>query len=782
MYLKDNIQLMSEWNWEKNQDLNPADYTSGSNKKVWWKCKLGHEWETSISKRALYKTGCPYCAGKKVLAEYNDLASRKPEIAKEWHPSKNQGLHPTDVTVGSNKKVWWLGKCGHEWQEYLSFRALKGTKCPYCSGRRVIKGINDFETWCRTNNEVLLSEWHNVRNGELKPCDVKFGSGKKVWWLGICGHEWQATVDSRRTRGCPYCTGRKVLVGYNDLQSKRPDLAKEWHPSKNDGLKQTDVTAGSDKKVWWKCPNGHEWQAKVSNRSHGQGCPVCDKEFHTSFPEKAICYYMKMLPYEVIENYHGIWLKNMEIDIFLPGVNVGIEYDGQKWHESKQKDINKNEICRDKGIKLIRIREPLCPRIEDDFCVQYILENISDLELEKAIVFILDYLKTQVDNKWDIKIDIAKDRYKIVEMLQMQLKELSLLVVNPSLAREWHPTRNEDIVPEQVFSSSGRKYWWLGICGHEWQAKVSDRNRGNGCPYCSNQKVLLGFNDLASQNPKLASEWHPILNGKLEPKDVIVSSGRAAWWKCRVCGNEWKTRIANRNAGIGCPFCAGQRVIEGVNDLCTVNPEIAKQWDYENNKEVRPENIAANANRKYWWICEKGHHWMACVRDRNKGCGCPICANQKLLVGYNDLATTNPKVASQWHPSKNGDISPNRVLAGSDKKVWWKCSACSYEWEARIANMNFGYGCPKCGRKKQSESAKINRVRKRGSLASNNPHLAQELHPTKNGEFDSNQITAGSNMKVWWKCQKCGHEWEATIHNRNKGRGCPVCGRKRNKL
>ena len=84
---------------------------------------------------------------------------------------------------------------------------------------------------------------------------------------------------------------------------------------------------------------------------------------------------------------------------------------------------------------------------------------------------------------------------------------------------------------------------------------VGNRNKGNNCPYCSNHRVLKGYNDLASLNPDLAKEWHPTKNGDLKPSDVLASSHKEAWWLCPKCGYEWETDIKARTNGRGCPFC-----------------------------------------------------------------------------------------------------------------------------------------------------------------------------------------------------------------------------------
>ena len=232
-YVIDNAELMAEWNWEKNNELgfDPKTLTLGSGKKVWWTCDKGHEWQAACYSRVAGNQ-CPICSGRKVLVGYNDLSTLSPEIALQWHPSKNSDFTPKDVTINSHRKAWWLGPCGHEWQASIADRN-NGRGCPYCSSKKVLKGYNDLQTI----NPTLAKEWHYEKNNGLTPAEVMPNSGQKVWWKCIKGHEWQATISSRNAgRGCPCCSGQSVIKGVNDLQTVNPTLAKEWHYEKNNRL------------------------------------------------------------------------------------------------------------------------------------------------------------------------------------------------------------------------------------------------------------------------------------------------------------------------------------------------------------------------------------------------------------------------------------------------------------------------------------------------------------------------------------------------------------------
>ena len=146
--------------------------------------------------------GCPVCSGRTVLAGFNDLATKIPELASEWHPAKNEKLTPQMITPFSTRKVWWLGKCGHEWQASVYCRT-EGTGCPICAGKTVLSGFNDLGTI----NPKLAADWHPTKNGDLTPQDVTAFSRKMVWWLCSCGHEWQTSVAYRGQRpSCSRCT------------------------------------------------------------------------------------------------------------------------------------------------------------------------------------------------------------------------------------------------------------------------------------------------------------------------------------------------------------------------------------------------------------------------------------------------------------------------------------------------------------------------------------------------------------------------------------------------
>ena len=782
--LKDNEKLMEEYDYSRNTNIDLNTITKGSQKKVWWICEKHHNWQSSVATRCAGH-GCPYCSGNKILSGYNDLATINPELASEWHPIKNETQTPSMVSSTSHKKVWWLGKCGHEWQatgelspemviggsakkvwwmckrghEWQASIASRasGKGCPICAGRQVLKGYNDLNT---TNIE-LAKEWHPTKNGELLPSMVISGSARKVWWMCRRGHEWKASVHDRtKGRGCPVCSNKKLLSGFNDLKTLNPELAKEWHPTKNGELSPEMVIGGSAKKVWWMCKRGHEWQASIASRTSGRGCPICAKEMQTSFPEQAIFYYIKQIFPDAI-NSDNIAI-GAELDIYIPSIKTAIEYDGFHWHKDNQFETRKNTICISKNIKLIRIREEGLNIFDDCICI--VRNNCKN---NSSLNSVIQKLLNLIDINLKTDIDVDRDYVQILELFMCNEKAKSLFAIYPEIAKEWHPTKNGKLSPNLISYGSKKLVWWLGECGHEWQASVGDRTSGNGCPYCSNRKILVGFNDLKTLNPELASEWHPTKNGDLSPSMISPKSSKKVWWLGK-CGHEWQASINNRSNGSKCPYCSNRDISSGYNDLATLNPELAQEWHLTKNNELRPDMVSPKSNQEVWWYGKCGHEWQAKIEDRTNGNGCPICANKTIVYGINDLATMNPELAQEWHPTKNGKLTPEMVAQKSGKKIWW-IGKCGHEWQASVYSRAIGRGCPFCSGK--------NVLKGFNDLKTLNPELAKEWHPTKNGELSPEMVIGGSTKKVWW-IGKCGHEWQATVASRFSGTGCPICSGK----
>ena len=543
-----NPALAMEWNYEKNNGLTPSEVMPNSDKKVWWICKNGHDWQATIASRNS-GCGCPYCAGIYAIKGENDLKTINPALALEWDWEKNGELTPEDVTAHSHKKVWWKCKTGHSWQAYISKRSI-GQNCPFCSGKQSLQGYNDLST----TNPELISEWDFEKN-DTPIYSYRPMSNKKVWWICDKGHSWNAAI-AKRVSGekCPVCQGKKIEIGYNDLATTHPALAIEWDYERNEGVSPSDFSKGSDNKVWWICKRNHSWKAAISSRASGVGCPHCTKELQSSFPEKAIYFYIKRIFPDAIPNYHSDQLKSFELDVFIPSLQIGVEYDGDRWHRSVEKDLQKNKLCTSIGIALFRVREPACPVLSDGLSICIIKES-KKTGLDKTIAHLFSEISKMVGVEYSVDVDLEKDGTAILELLSPSLKENSIQVQNPNLAKEWDYQKNGVLLPGMVTPGSEKKVWWICKRGHSYRATIASRAGGRGCPICSGKKVLRGFNDFESHFPYLAKDWDYEKNGKLTPMDVMPNSSKTIWWKCSECGSNYSTSIYNRTRGYRCPVC-----------------------------------------------------------------------------------------------------------------------------------------------------------------------------------------------------------------------------------
>ena len=294
---------------------------------------------------------------RKLIEEYTDIAA-------EWHPTKNLPLLLEDVSCGSKRNIWWLGKCGHEFQARPQSRTSRGYGCPYCGRKKKVGMLED-------THPQLVAEWH-PRN-ELSPKEVTGGSHVKVLWLGKCGHEWEAFIHNRTSKqanGCPYCS-HKMVNEDNSLASCFPKIAAEWHPTKNGELLPSQVSWKTYKRVWWLGKCGHEWKTLVRVRTRKirpAGCPICQEsrgevaveralegcgvEYETQvrFPE---CRDKKPLPFDFLVAGSKLLIEYQGLQHYEP-VNFGGDYVAA-FEGIKRRDEIKRSWCHQNGYELLVI-------------------------------------------------------------------------------------------------------------------------------------------------------------------------------------------------------------------------------------------------------------------------------------------------------------------------------------------------------------------------------------------------------------------------------------------
>lgn len=337
------------------------NFSSHSTKKIHFHCRKGHKWEEKIayfSKRFSTRgEHCPYCSNVWLLKGFNDIKTLYPQLYKEIKNKDKDNVLPT-----SARKITWVCPRGHEFNSSINYRVRNNSGCPYCTGVKVLTGFNDLKTL----RPDLMKYWDYQKN-ELDPTKVSRGTTKKAWWKCDKGHSYLMPVSKKTIRGsgCPYCSGRRILPGYNDIATTYPEILKEWNYDKNTITPQ-EVMKSSSKKVWWICEKGHEWEATVNDRSRkdhkSTNCPYCAVNITISQGEQEVYDYVKSILPEnttIIQSDRTI-LHPKELDIYIPDYNIAIEYNGAYWHkESELRDkyyhYNKWKKCNDNGIQLITI-------------------------------------------------------------------------------------------------------------------------------------------------------------------------------------------------------------------------------------------------------------------------------------------------------------------------------------------------------------------------------------------------------------------------------------------
>ena len=667
-----------------------------------------------------------------------------PDLMSEWDYSKNTHLDPTTLSFGCTQVVKWRCHLGHEWSAKINARTT-GQNCPYCSRRR-ISDLNRLSV----NYPEVAKEWDLSKNKDLKPSEVTYGSHKKVWWRCAENHSWQSEVKSRTSgSGCPHCPKTRLakVESGNSLSDKFPTIAKEWHGEKNHPLDASDVNHSSNKKYWWECSRGHVWEATANNRTrHMSGCPNCSGG--TSQQEMRI-----FAELESIFDAKNRWkLNHVELDIYLPALKLGVEFDGWYWHKGKvDKDSRKNSMFKDNGIKVVRVREkPLAKLSDDDLIVEQ--NTITKKTVDDLLIGLSKYAdeitRIKIQDYTKKKNFVNDDRFKeLLSFYPAPHEERSLAFVHPDLAKEWHPTKNFPLEVNMISYGSEIKVWWQCEHGHEFESTPHTRHVSAVCPTC------LGIeNRLDLKFPELALRWHPTKNGDLLPSDVTCGSSQKVWWKCSDT-HECEGAINSRSIGHNCVICPlTDRKGRLEKWQVSSDQNLMKFWHYDKNLSFNPDHLTYGSNQIVWWRCQNGHEWEEPVKSLRARPICPNCSNKRGSQ-VRLLANTHPELAKELHPTKNDLDTIHNLTYGSKRKVWWQC-AVGHEWMAKPNGRTNSQGCPYCSGRRLSDKNRLTVCR---------PDISSLWHPSKNSGSRPSEVSFSSNAKFWWRCIK-GHEWITSVN------------------
>ena len=483
----------------------------------------------------------------------------------------------------------------------------------------------------------------------------------------------------------------------------------------------------------------------------------------------------------------------MEIDVYLPEIKVGIEYDGKHYHKESKRDFEKNRRCALAGIDLIRFREKGCPEMIGVTVIEVDSKDLNSLS--SSISELLQILDKKYGLHSNIEVNLREDLSTIMEKKYVSRKENSLADQYPQIASMLHPDNN--IRPTAIPCGSNQPLKWkCPDCDHEWTAVVTavissyERAGRTGCPRCAGKVLVIGENDAATIDPQAAQCWDYDRNpDKLS--DHLTWDLDYRWWICGNCKERFERQICVMCRGGATHLCEPcskkeasknrfKKIAQAGNNILEKNPEVAKYWDYGRNDD-RPEDYTPSSEKTKWWICSKcGQSYKSriIVRTRENTTECFTCSRRRggdknrinsLQNGDNTFAKKYPRLAKQWHPTLNGDLTPFDIPPNYNKLVWWYCDSCKQAWD-RIPAVRIRNGdndlCPICTGRRYCKGV--------NDVATLFPNLVIAWHPTLNGTKRPEDYRSKDDTKVYWRCPNCGKEQLSKIRDKTSSNS-PLC-------
>ena len=654
--------LLEEWDYELNEK-GPECYAPQSGQVVHWRCKkCGYRYTSKINNKANGRK-CACCQRKVVVPGINDLATTHKELASEWDYEKNGDLRPENVLYGTRRAVYWKCPRGHSYKASINHRTSAGreTNCPICnSGKQTSFAEQAFFYYIRQVFPTAINSYKDIFDNSME-LDIYIPDEKiAVEYDGVYWHNKKSAVPEREQRKYEICKEHSIklvrvrensskdsdispadykiyipadgtdmkalssaiketvkylmensindakdinndipeidiakdrfkIMAYlqgpvrNSVKKVAPELVADWDYEKNGELQPDMISAGTSQPVNWKCHTcGYEWEAPVYHRAKSHtGCPNC-------------------LGLVFKKGVNDLKTKN-------PELLIDWDYEANTANNIFPEDIMFNSgkpvnwVCHTCGYKWII---PLRNRsVQGKGCIQCGYEAGTKTKQKK-------YLEEQG------------------------------CITDPLLLKEWDYEKNEKIglSPDELIPGCNKyAFWKCSKCGYEWKAPIARRSKGAGCRKCADKanpdlkRRRLIEKGRGLTNKLLIEEWDYEKNLKI-PQEYTFGSDVKVHWICSKCGYKWIAAIHSRNKGAGCPACAGNIVVPGRNDLSTVKPELAEEWDYEKNIGIKPSQVSYSSGQKYWWKCPKGHDsYMANPAHRVNGTGCPICGN--IIIG-----------------------------------------------------------------------------------------------------------------------------------------------------
>ena len=619
-------------------------------------------------------------------------------------------------------KKWRCDKCGHSFKmsldRLISRIKRDGYYCTECKAT--------FDTPIQAKNSPLGYTDSNLVD-ELVSKHIKknmidsLSNIVATWKCSKCSGKYDCSVVKRHQEGCPYCSNKQMLKGFNTLQETHSYLEKFW--DEGNSTKLSDYWSKSTEAINW-------------------SCPCCGIHFQ--------CSPIEMISRTNIENSNfETCPNNCDWDTLV--FNNDILHDSPKLREEWS---SKNGIPVHLALSHIETKKYWwhCSSCKQDY--------LCSIPIRREVKNTCPYCNDELPLKG---FNTLFDDY-------------------PEFSDFWSKNNSQDPTQMTISGAKNNKFLWIcSCCNLEFEEKleviidkfsiIQGKELIRVCPYCT-EKIPKPSESLGGQKSFLRSEWLENLNGDINK--IFCNSSDTVEWVCRRCHRNFKARISERKENDNCcPYCSKRELAVGYNDLATTHPLVIKEWSALNDRESC--SVMCNSNYRAWWKCPvcKGEYQQEVQSKVIIKKPCPYCTNHKVLKGLNDLATTHPWLINEWATSNDMDFSSLRSNSGY--KAWWKCSVCKGEYQQTVKKkILMKESCPYC---------QNNEVLKGfNDLETTHKHLMNEWDYLNNILLaDPTEINEKCSQTVWWICKEnSNHRYKLKINEKIKYEkrsfiSCPIC-------
>jgi very-short-patch-repair endonuclease len=566
----------------KNGEVKPRDVFKSSGKKYLFDCECGHEIEQQISSIISGKW-CIYCSNRKLCDDQEckscyEKSFASSDKAKFWS-DKNGQIKPRDVFKSSHKNYYFNCVCGHVINPSLK-TITSGQWCGYCCkpSRQLCDDLDCEKCFNRSFASSDKAKFWSDKN-EVKPRDVFKSSNKKYYFDCDCGHEIEQPLsDITSGYWCGYCSNPpKKLCDDQECKScyeksfASSDKAKFWS-DKNGQIKPRDVFKSSHKKYYFDCDCGHEIEQPLSDITSGRWCGYCNGDRLCSEEDCKFCF------------------------------NKSFASSDKAKFWSDKNELKPKEVSKSSG-KL------------------YFFNCDCGHEIEVVLYSI-------IAGSWCGYCSDPPQKLCDCE------KCFNNSFASNHKARFW--SDKNEVKPRDVFKSSNNKYLFDCDCGHEIEQSLGHIIDGSWCGYCSNKKLCnkpecnFCFNNSFASNHK-ARFWSD--KNEVKPRDVFKSSNNKYLFDCD-CGHEIEQPLSDITSGRWCGYCSkpprklcDKKECNVCYEKSFASNDKARFWSVKNG-EIKPRDLFKSAYKKYFFVCNKGHHFDQSLNAINSGSWCRYCINK----------------------------------------------------------------------------------------------------------------------------------------------------------